>query len=67
MASSTYIYEGQEWVLTGRSARKKGRHETSRDRIMVEIRPVTADPDEKTFNKWVKMDELYHVMAEDDE
>lgn len=70
MAKATYIYGEREWVLTGREARKKSSREGARTKEMVEIRPASVvDVEDTSHNKWVKMEDLYHVVgsADDDE
>jgi len=59
MSSKTYVYDGKEVVLTGRTAGKKMK--SGKDKILHEIRPAEADPDFKSLNKWVQMDELYEI------
>lgn len=68
MATATYIYGEREWILTGREARKKSKRDGGKDQSMVEIRPVSiTDPEDTTHNKWVKMEDLYHVIDGDDD
>ena len=56
----TYIYGEREYVLTGREASKT--KQSGREDVKVEIRPVDVrDPEDRSFNKWVWMKELYHV------
>lgn len=55
-----YIYEGREWVLTGRDAVKKSAR-TKKERRLVEIRPADVDPIDTTYNKWVEMSDLYSI------
>lgn len=62
----TFIFEGREYVLTGRVAMKKS--ERGRERELVEIRPVTVrDLEDKTYNKWVRRAELFNISEIGDE
>jgi hypothetical protein len=62
MAVATYIFGEREYVLTGREAKKS--RQSGRETSMVEIKPVDiTDPDDKSFNKWVKRTDLYHVIV----
>ena len=61
---TTYIHDGVEVVLTGRLARREGKHVRSRTRsqplidVLVEIEPVDKNIE---WKKWVKKEELYEV------
>lgn len=60
--STTYVYDGQEYVMTGRSAKRTLK--TGKDIMMYEIRPVSIrDPKDLSFNKWVEQSELYVVSG----
>lgn len=59
MSNKTYVYDGKEFALTGRTANKK--MPSGKIKTLYEIRPAEADPDYKTLNKWVTMDELYVI------
>lgn len=68
MSTATYIYGEREWILTGREARKKSKREGGKEQSMVEIRPVSiTDLEDTTHNKWVKLEELYHVIGDEDD
>jgi hypothetical protein len=49
----TYVYEAKEVYLTGRVASNKKKP------MMVEVLPIGTD--DKTYAKWVKMDELLTI------
>ncbi len=56
----TFIYDGREFVMTGREAIKK--RMSGRERKLVEIRPITVrDPEDTTYNKWVQESDLFHI------
>lgn len=60
MANATYIFGEREYVLTGREATKNRR--SGKEQTKVEIRPVEiTDPDDRQYNKWVELSDLYHV------
>lgn len=66
MPSATYIFGEREYVLTGREATKKMRSGRSEEKV--EIRPVdVSDHSDRTFNKWVKMSELFLVHDGEEE
>ena len=61
----TYVYDGKEVVLTGRVAKQKPRREGAKvrsDNDLFEIRPFDVDEANKSFNKWVKMNQLHEVV-----
>lgn len=60
--ATTYVYEGQEYVLTGRSAVRKLR--SSKELVVNEIRPIAAPKNDNSYNKWVEISELYVVSGE---
>lgn len=60
MSSKTYVYDGKEMVLTGRTAIKEMK--SGNNKTLHEIRPAEADPDYKTLNKWVEMKDLYEIV-----
>lgn len=63
MSTATYIYGEREWVLTGREAKKSSKGQGRKELSMVEIRPVSViDLEDTSNNKWVKMEDLYHVV-----
>jgi hypothetical protein len=59
MTNKTYIYEGKEHVLTGRTATKRLR--SDKIKILHEIRPADLDSDKNEFNQWIEMDDLFVV------
>lgn len=59
MAIKTYIYEGREHVLTGRTASKRLR--SDKTKILHEIRPAELDITANENNQWVSMDDLFIV------
>lgn len=66
----TYVYDGTEVKLTGRTARKDGERRTARGRvsfidILVEITPT--DKNSPAWKKWVKKEELYKINNENEE
>lgn len=59
----SYVYKGKEFVLTGRTAKTKNvtrRKNPEVDRLH-EIRPHDADENDKKYNEWVRMKDLYEV------
>lgn len=56
---TTYVYEGTEVVMTGRTAQKPSTLSAHIMLIMYEIQP--ADKETITWKKWVKMDQLFIV------
>ncbi len=58
--NGTYVYEGKEWVLTGREAHRS--LISGKLKRLVEIRPMSVDPSDKSYNRWVEREELYTVM-----
>lgn len=57
----TYVYEGVEVIKTGRTASRS----TARKRItLYEIKPY--DNENGSWSKWVKYDELYEILGEND-
>lgn len=77
--SRTYIYEGEEYILTGRSAKKENsvrpsRRSTRRKKpsqeIMVEIKPTPKKSRKNPLSgknsetKWVKYNDLFMVKDE---
>lgn len=61
--AATYVFEGREWVLTGREATR--RLPSGKDKKLIEIRPVTADPSDQQYNKWVELPQLFHVIGDE--
>lgn len=61
---STYVHNGKEVVLTGRTASRK----TSRAvHVLYEIKPIDVQSNDPQFCKWVKMEELYVIDTPDNE
>lgn len=60
---ATFVFEGKEYVLTGREARRQ--LPSGKDRILIEIRPLRADPDDLTDNKWVERKDLFVIIPRD--
>lgn len=70
MTDKTYVFNGTEYKMTGRSARKEGVDSsdrrsrrgmgTYRISLLYEIKPV--DPDSIEQPQWVRMDDLYEVV-----
>lgn len=60
MSSKTYVYEGKEVVLTGRTAEKTLRSE--RKKVLHEIRPSDVDADNRMHNKWVELTDLFEII-----
>jgi hypothetical protein len=58
--SGSYVYEGKEWVLTGREAHRT--LPSGKIKKLIEIRPIDVDPNEKLYNRWVEREELYTIM-----
>ena len=63
MNSKTYIYKGKEYKLTGRTAYKTVRKQ---QKMLQEIKPITAFDDSSEFNVWVDVTELYEVVISND-
>ena len=57
----TYVFEGREYVLTGRSAKRKTL--TKKERILVEIKPASISDESTDYNKWVSEEELFEVKG----
>lgn len=67
----TYVHDGQEWVLTGRTAVKKSievhrGYRIPRVEKLVEIRLKDNDSSKSNWSKWVKKEELFEVVNGDD-
>lgn len=61
MKEQTYVYDGREVVPTGRTAEKEMR--SNKVKTLYEVRPVNADPEDRTMNKWVSLDDLYKIAG----
>lgn len=60
----TYIFAEREYVLTGRAAKKKRASGTEKE--LFEIRPITInDPEDRQYNKWVRMEDLFHIETKE--
>lgn len=58
----TYVYDGKEVYLTGRLASpRKDAPKTIQGVQMVEIVPVGTPEGDKTYARWIKMNELYII------
>lgn len=60
----TYVHEGIEVGLTGRTAKKEATRRTTRGKvpsidILVEITPI--DKETGSWKKWIKKEELYKI------
>lgn len=69
MDDKIFIYEGKEWVLTGRTATRPVFHKVKKNQKMgmmtiVEIAPNGPSGSDPTFHKWVDPRELYYVKEE---
>lgn len=58
----TYVYDGREVYLTGRVA-KNG----PRSPDLLEIVPMGTTPGDKTYAKWVTMQDLYVIYNMENE
>lgn len=60
---TSYVYQGEEVVPTGRVAHKKHNPKLKRfePEQMLEIRPI--DTTNGDWKKWVKEDELYEITG----
>jgi len=65
MSTSTYVYDGKEVVMTGRTAVKSMK--SGNLKTLYEVRPVEAEPDQKMYNQWVSMDDLYVITEKDED
>jgi hypothetical protein len=61
MSVKTYVYEGKEVVMTGRTASKTLR--SGKISIIYEIRPANVPADQTMYNQWVAKDEVFEVDA----
>jgi len=61
----TYIYEGTEVTLTGRTANKSKKTPSGKtiESQLVEVKPVPK-PGTPVWNRWVKMSDLFEVGGE---
>jgi hypothetical protein len=62
--SRTYVFDGREMKLTGRTALQKKKSGTTL--IVWEICPLsvaTTSPKNTAFNKWVKPSDLFHIRG----
>lgn len=63
MSDKTYVYNGEEFVLTGRSAEKS--LPSGRTKTLHEIRPVSVkDTEDRQYNKWVNKDKDLLLVSE---
>lgn len=61
-----FVYEGKEWQLTGRVAKKtlfskRNLNKRVGDMTIVEICPTGVGGSDPTFHKWVDPRELFYV------
>jgi len=71
MTNKTYIHEDNEWVLTGRVAHKKGVKvdrgiSVPHEETLVEIRLLNTEAGNPNWTKWVKTEELFEIVIEND-
>lgn len=59
---SEFIYNNREWESTGRQAIRSNKRDTSKDDVLIEIRPKGSD-DSDGGNLWIRHEELYHVIT----
>jgi len=64
--NETFVYEGKEWTLTGRLAKKAVFHKRDVNRqvgtmTIVEIASTALGGSDPTFNKWVDPRELFYI------
>lgn len=62
----TFVYEGKEWLLTGRKAAKPVFHKRHANKVVgsmtvVEIAPVGPMSSDPSFFKWVDPRELFYI------
>ncbi len=72
MKDKVFIYEGREWVPTGRVATKPIFHKINVNRkvgtmTIIEIAPNGATGSDPSFRKWVDPRELYYIKEELDD
>ena len=60
--SKTYVYEGVEVMLTGRTAQK--RSTMSKDLVLTQYEVQPADQEGIQWKKWAKADDLYTISQE---
>lgn len=61
----TYVLDGVEVRLTSRQAIKKGSVRTARgnvDRVSVLVEVQPSDPEQGSWKKWVKREDLYEIF-----
>lgn len=62
----TFVYEGKEWILTGRKGAKPVFHKRRVNEVVgsmtvVEIAPTGIAGGDPTFHKWVDPRELFYI------
>jgi hypothetical protein len=62
---SKFIYNGKEWESTGRQAIRTNKRDSTKDDVLIEIRPVDAAGSDE-FNTWVRHEDLYHITTMED-
>lgn len=63
---SKFIYNGKEWESTGRQAIRSNKRDSTKDDILMEIRPIDSK-DSDGFNQWVRHEDLYHITTVEEE
>ncbi len=63
---TTYVYEGKEWELTGRTAKKAIFHKRNLNQkvgtmTIVEIAPIGIVRNDPSYFKWVDPRELFYI------
>lgn len=58
--NDSYVHNGKEVAITGRTAIRK----TSRGKTLVlyEIKPIDLEEGDPKFCQWVKIEDLYHIQ-----
>jgi hypothetical protein len=65
-SEKTFVYDGKEWILTGRKAAKPIFHKRRVNDVIgsvtvVEIAPIGIAGGDPTFHKWVDPRELFYI------
>lgn len=66
----TFVYEGKEWQLTGRTAKKAVFHKRNVNQkigtmTIVEIAPIGPLANEPSLHKWVDPRDLFYITELD--
>ncbi len=59
--TDTYVHDGVEVVLTGRTALRKTKR---KEYLLHEIRPSDVDSNDPKFCKWIQLSELYLIQED---